>query len=179
MNWLQYAGASAFALTGLLAVLLTPVGVPGAWMVIGIAFTVDATAMAFAGAGPLPFGAGTLVIAIVAAVVGEALEFVASAFGAKAGGASRSGMVGSLLGGVVGVIAGTFLIPVPVIGSVIGALLGVVLGALVGEVAFHGRSTGDAVRPALGAAVGRVVGSLVKLPCALVAWAVLVYDAFF
>ena len=31
------------ALTGLLAVLLTPVGVPGAWMVIGIAFTVDAT----------------------------------------------------------------------------------------------------------------------------------------
>ena len=60
----------------------------------------------------------------------------------------------------------------------VGALAGVALGALVGEIALHGRSARDAVRPALGAAVGRVIGSLAKLPCALVAWIVLVYDAF-
>ena len=87
-------------------------------------------------------------------------------------------MVGSLIGGFVGVVLGTFMIPVPLIGSIIGALAGVVLGAVVGEMAVHGRSIGDTVRPAAGAAIGRVLGSLAKLPCAFIAWAALSYDAF-
>jgi hypothetical protein len=178
MIWLHYAGAVAFALSGLVSVLLTPLGVPGAWMILGIAGTVDVTAMLFASQDPLPFGLRALAIALAAATLGEILEFVAGALGAKAGGASRAGMAGSLVGGVVGVIAGTLLIPVPVIGSIVGALAGVALGAAVGEIVFHGRTAHAAVRPALGAAVGRVIGSLAKLPCALVAWMVLVYDAF-
>lgn len=178
MIWLHYAGAVGFALSGLLGVLLTPAGVPGAWMIIGIAGTMDVTAMLFGSAEPLPFGLRALAIAIAAAAVGEMLEFVAGALGAKAGGASRAGMIGSMVGGVVGVIVGTLVIPVPIVGSIVGALAGVALGALVGEIALHGRSARDAVRPALGAAVGRVIGSLAKLPCALVAWIVLVYDAF-
>lgn len=175
---LEYAGAAVFALVGLIAVVLTPVGVPGAWMMVGVAGTVDVTAMLFGGAKPLPFGVTSIVVALAAATAGEVLEFVAAAMGAKAGGASRSGMVGSLVGGFVGVIAGTLLVPVPVVGSVVGALVGVVTGALVGEMAFHGRRAGDAVRPAAGAALGRLLGSVAKLPCSMVAWIALVYDAF-
>lgn len=176
---LEYAGAAVFALVGLAAVALTPVGVPGAWMLIGIAASVDVASMLFGGADRvLPFGWTPMLVAVAAAVVGEVLEFVASAMGAKAGGASRSGMVGSLVGGFVGVIAGTILIPVPLAGSMAGALLGVVGGAVVGEMAFHGRQAGQAVRPAAGAALGRLLGSVAKLPCSMVAWGVLVYDAF-
>ena len=178
MIWLHYAGAAGFALSGLLAVLLTPAGVPGAWMIIGIAGSVDVTAMIFGSADPLPFGLRALAIAIAAAAGGEVLEFVAGALGAKAGGASRAGMVGSMVGGVVGVIVGTIVIPVPILGSIVGALVGVAVGALVGEMALQGRSASESLRPALGAAVGRVIGSLAKLPCALVTWIVLVYDAF-
>jgi uncharacterized protein YqgC (DUF456 family) len=177
MMVVQALGAALFALMGLLAVMLTPIGVPGAWMLIGVAGTVDATAMVFE-RGSLPFGAESLAVAVGAAVAGELLEFVAGAMGARAGGASRSGMVGSLVGGFVGVVVGTLAIPLPLVGSIVGALLGVVLGAVVGEMAFHGRALGDTVRPAAGAAIGRVVGSLAKLPCAFIAWAALSYDAF-
>lgn len=178
MNLLQYAGAGIFALIGLIAVVLTPVGVPGAWMLIGLAGTVDVTSMLFGRDDTLPFGVQGLAVAVAAAALGEVLEFVAGALGAKAGGASRAGMVGSMIGGFVGVIAGTLMVPVPVVGSVVGALAGVAVGAAVGEIAFHGRTARDAVRPAAGAAVGRVIGSLAKIPCSLVVWAALVYDAF-
>lgn len=177
MMVMQMVGAALFALIGLLAVALTPVGVPGAWMLIGVAGTVDVTAMMFE-RGSLPFGVQSLAVAVSAAVAGELLEFVAGALGARAGGASRAGMVGSLIGGFVGVVLGTFLIPVPLVGSIVGALAGVVIGAVVGEMVFRGRTLGDTVRPAAGAAIGRVVGSLAKLPCAFIAWAALVYDAF-
>lgn len=178
MTLLQYVGAAIFALVGLVSVVLTPVGVPGTWMLIGVAGTVDVTSMLFGRGDALPFGVQSLAIAVAAAVVGEALEFVAGALGAKAGGASRAGMVGSMVGGFAGVIAGTLLVPVPIVGSIVGALAGVALGAVVGETVFHGRTARDAVRPAAGAAIGRVIGSLSKLPCSLVAWAALVYDAF-
>lgn len=177
MMAVQMVGAALFALIGLLAVVLTPVGVPGAWMLIGVAGTVDVTAMMFE-RGSLPFGVQSLAVAVSAAVAGEVLEFIAGAMGARAGGASRAGMAGSLIGGFVGVVLGTFMIPVPLIGSIIGALAGVVLGAVAGEMLFHGRTIGDTVRPAAGAAIGRVLGSLAKLPCAFIAWAALSYDAF-
>jgi uncharacterized protein YqgC (DUF456 family) len=175
---LHLAGAALFALAGLLGVALTPVGVPGAWMLIGLAGTVDVTAMLFGRGEPLPFGVQSLAIAVVAAVAGEVIEFIAGALGAKAGGASRSGVVGSMIGGFIGVVAGTLLVPVPIVGSIVGALAGVAIGAAIGEIVFHGRTARDSVRPAAGAAVGRVIGSLAKLPCSLVAWAALVYDAF-
>jgi uncharacterized protein YqgC (DUF456 family) len=153
--WLQYAGATVFALLGLIFVVLTPIGVPGAWMLIGVAGSVDVTVM-LAGGSSMPYGLTALAVAVAAATLGELLEFVAASLGARAGGASRSGMVG----------------------SVVGALVGVAAGAVIGETAFHGRSAGDAMRPATGAVIGRVIGSLAKLPCALVAWMALVVDAF-
>jgi uncharacterized protein YqgC (DUF456 family) len=61
---------------------------------------------------------------------------------------------------------------------VVGALLGVAAGAVIGETALHGRTAGEAMRPATGAVIGRVLGSLAKLPCALIVWMALVVDAF-
>lgn len=175
--WLEYAGAASFALIGFFGVLVTPLGIPAAWVMIGIAAIADGASMMW-GDGPLPFGLPTLFIAAAAALLGELLEFLAGASGAKAGGASRSGVIGSMVGGLVGVIAGTVFVPAPLIGSIGGALFGVAAGAMAGEMIFRSRTIRDAVRPAIGAAVGRVLGSLVKLPCALITWIVLVRDAF-
>jgi len=177
MIWLHYAGATLFALIGLLAVVLTPIGIPGAWMLVGVAGSIDVAALLF-GKSDLPFSAASLAVALGAAVAGEVLEFLASAMGARAGGASRAGMTGSIIGGFAGVIAGTVMIPIPIMGSVIGALAGVVFGAIAGEMFFHNRTISASIKPAAGAAMGRLLGSLAKLPCALIAWVALVYEAF-
>ena len=57
------------------------------------------------------------------AVAGEAVEFLALHHG-EARGRRRRGAVGALLGGVAGAIAGTLLIPVPIIGTLVGGGLG-------------------------------------------------------
>ena len=70
------------------------------------------------------------------ALVGEVIELLASAAGAAKAGASRRGIVLSVVGSVVGGIFGAFAgAPIPIIGSVVGILLFAGLGALVGAVA--------------------------------------------
>ena len=102
---------------------------------------------------------------------------VAGALGAKAGGASRKGAVGSMIGSIVGLIIGTVLIPIPLAGSAIGAIAGAIVGAIAGE-KMHGREMKNSLKPAAGAAIGRILGALSKAPFALVAWSVLMWDAF-
>lgn len=177
MMWAQYIGASCFAVFGLACVVVTPLGLPGTWIMIGVAGTVDAVVMGMWPAQHIPFGMSALVVAVLAGTAGEALEFVAGALGAKAGGASRKGLVCSMIGSVLGLVIGTFLIPIPLAGSAIGAVAGAVVGAIVGE-KMHGRETKDVLKPAAGAAIGRILGALSKAPFALIAWSVLVWDAF-
>ncbi|MSR33957.1 MAG: DUF456 family protein [Phycisphaerales bacterium] len=177
MMWAQYLGATLFALFGLACVVVTPLGLPGTWIMIGVAGTVDAVMMGLWPMQHIPFGMNALVIAVLAGIAGEALEFVAGALGAKAGGASRKGAVGSMIGSVIGLIIGTILIPIPLVGSAIGAVAGAVVGAIVGE-KIHGREMKDSLKPAAGAAIGRILGALSKAPFALIAWSVLVWDAF-
>ena len=177
MMWAHFMGASCFALFGLLCVVITPLGLPGTWFMIAMAGAVDALVMWIWPTQPVPFGALALVIAVLAGTAGEALEFVAGALGAKAGGASRKGAVGSMIGSIIGLVAGTIFIPSPLAGSAIGAVAGAVGGAIVGE-QIHGREISDSIKPAAGAAIGRILGALSKAPFALIAWCVLTLDAF-
>lgn len=173
----QYICAGCFAVLGMACVVVTPLGLPGTWIMIGVAGATDAVVMWLWPALHMPFGVSALVIAVLAGTAGEIVEFLAGALGAKAGGASRKGAVGSMIGSIVGLIIGTVLIPIPLAGSAIGAIAGAIVGAIAGE-KMHGREMKNSLKPAAGAAIGRILGALSKAPFALVAWSVLMWDAF-
>ena len=86
-----------------------------------------------------------------------AIDYLATAMGAKRVGASRLAVVGAVLG----TFAGLFL------AFPIGLFLGPFVGALVGEL-IHGRQVGQAAKVGLGTWVGIVVGVVLKLGLAFV-----------
>ncbi|HMN95547.1 MAG TPA: DUF456 domain-containing protein [Phycisphaerales bacterium] len=171
--------ATLFALVGALCVLLVAIGLPGTWIMIAIAVVIELIDGLWLdeGGGPT-FAPWVLVTAVAVALLGEVLEFAASALGAKHGGAGRRGMIGSIVGALVGGIVGTFAIPIPIVGSVLGASLGAGFGAMFGELSAQGGSFRGSLRPAQGAAIGRLLGTIAKLPCAALVWVILVVAAF-
>lgn len=171
--------AACFTAFGALCVLLVIAGLPGTWVLIGAAIAIDCLDWLWLPEGaPFTFHPVTIMAAILVGLVGEALEFALSAIGAKRFGASRRGMVGSVIGGVAGAIAGTFLLPLPPLGTLLGAALGTGAGAFIGEMSGGERTLRESARPAMGAVIGRVLGTLAKLPVALVVWIVLAIAAF-
>ena len=164
---------------GVLCVFLVVAGLPGAWLMIVSAILIDCFDWLWlAPDAPLTFHPLTIVAAILVALVGEALEFALSAAGAKRFGASRRGMIGSVIGGVVGAVAGTLFIWIPIVGTLVGALAGTAAGAIIGETSDGKRTMREATQPAVGAVIGRVLGTLAKLPIAVVVWVILAIAAF-
>jgi len=100
------------------------------------------------------------------AVVGEIVEFAASAAGVKKLGGSWLGamlaLVGSVLGSIVGIFGG---IPIPLVGSLVAALLfggiGALAGAIIGET-MRGQSMESSVEIGKAAFWGRLLGTLGK-----------------
>ena len=175
MNWLDLLLAICFLLLGSGCTAIVLIGLPGTWIMIALAFGIALLQRLWAPAGSewlVPWW--VFVVAIVIAIIGEVLEFMAGALGAKKGGASKQGMFGALIGGFAGTILGTFLIPIPIVGSLIGAILGCGVGAVIGELRVSPEvRIQDTLKPATGAVVGRILGALAKLPCAFVVWAML------
>ena len=131
--------------------LIIPLGLPGTWLMLGIA----AVYSAMTGDS---IGWITILLVGVIAVIAEVLEFMlASRFARKYGGSRRAGW-GAIVGGIVGAFVG---VPVPIIGSVIGAFAGSFVGALVFEYTRE-RSHVTATRVAWGALVGRAVATAMK-----------------
>ncbi len=99
---------------------------------------------------------GLLGLTILAHVV----DFVAGAMGAKQFGASKWGVAGAIIGGIVGLFFG---LP--------GLLLGPVLGVLVVEIVVS-RRLGQAARSTGGTILGGLLGLLAKLIIAavMIAW---------
>jgi uncharacterized protein YqgC (DUF456 family) len=159
-----YAGLLVFLNT--LGLILVVVGLPGTW------FMVLATSLvAWLRWNDHMFSPYTLIALAALALVGEVLELVAGAVGSRKAGGTWRGSTGALVFGVVGGIAGTFLIPIPVVGSILGACLGAFGGAMLGEMA-GGRPLSPAVEVGRGAFVGRLLGSLYKLAIGMVIWTV-------
>ena len=166
-----------FTLTAALCALATLLGLPGIWMMIILAGIIDLLdVMVFD--QEISFGWISLLIAILLAALGEFLEFLAGAAGAKAGGANRRGIVGALFGGFFGGILGTFFIPIPLVGTFVGAAIGAGLGAFLGEITKSGATISGSLKPAGGAAAGRVAGTLSKTVIAAVTWIALSIAAF-
>lgn len=123
------------------------------------------------------FDVWTLVIAALLALLAEGVEFLAAATGARRAGASRSGTLGAMIGGIGGAIAGTFVIPIPVMGSIIGACAGAFTLAALMERS-SGSGTEGAIKVGRGAALGHLFGMSVKLAVGVAVWLLLAVAAF-
>ena len=185
MEWLQYVIAVVFFLLGGVCVVLVVVQLPGTWMLLGLAAIVE-----YADAVYLPegeqqtFGLWVLVGCLAIAVIGEIIEFIAGAAGAKKGGSSTRGMVGALIGGIAGIFLFAPLFSVvPFLGTLFGAFFGAVLGtfvgAIIGELTAEQSTIKGSMKPAIGATIGRVLGTMGKIGIALAMWMTLSVDAFF
>ena len=181
MEWLAYLTAFLFVLLGVGCLALVVIQLPGGWLLLalalGIEFLLDP--LYLSEERSVTFPAWTLWTSFLLLLLGEAIEFGASALGAKQGGATRRGMIGSLVGGLAGAFLLTPVIPIPIVGTLVGAILGTFLGAMVGETTGYEPSTfSGSIKPAVGATVGRVLGSVSKLGIALVLWIMLSVAAF-
>lgn len=141
------------ALVLLACLVLVPVGLPGLWVMLGVAFVFDRIV-----AEPR-IGIWAILVGVAIAAAAEVLEFILSSRYARMYGGSRRAEWGAILGGIVGAVAG---FPVPVIGSVIGAFIGSFIGALVGELS-RGSSSRVSGKAAWGAFLGRIVATVAKI----------------
>ena len=180
MDWLTLLVALVFTLLGLGCLVLVVVGLPGTWILIGLAVGVEMLDRHYLdGASSETFGWWSIGACAALALVGEALEAGAGAAGTKAGGGSRRGMAGAMIGGLVGAVVFTPLIPIPVLGTLIGALVGTFAGALIAERTAHEPpDTQSTLKAAGGATVGRLLGTLSKTMIAATVWVVLSVGAF-
>ena len=99
-------------------------------------------------------GAGTLALLAALALLTYAVDFAASALGAKRFGASKRAVIGAAVGAVVGLFFG---LP--------GILFGPFIGAVIGELTAQ-RGLSDAGRAGVGATLGLVLGVAAKLTLA-------------
>ena len=162
----MYVALLAIALV--LSLLLVPLGLPGLWVMLGVAFAYDMLV------GGAPIGLGVISVALVLAVVAEVIEFVLGGRVARRFGGSRRAEWGAIGGGLVGAFVG---VPVPIVGPMIGAFVGAFAGALAGELSVR-REIGGSTRVAIGALVGRAMAVAVKVAIGCMIAALLVWAAW-
>ena len=106
---------------------------------------------------------------LAVALIGEALEFAASAVGTSRLGGSKRGVVLSILGSITGAIVGLSLgTVVPIVGNVIASLLlgasGAFAGAILGE-RWAGKDWNASIEIGGAAFWGRLLGTVGKAVC--------------
>ena len=178
MNPMVYVFASLLLLGNFGAWILTVLSGPGNWLILifsGIylyflpaEYSPRLTLWGFGIAGGL-------------AIIGELIEFAASAAGAAKQGGSRRGMAFSILGAGVGSVTGAILgMPIPIIGSLVAAVLGGALGAFTG--AYLGekdRLQNERIAIGRGALIGRLLGTVGKLTMGMIMLVIITLDSFF
>lgn len=98
------------------------------------------------------YGLTTMVVTGLIVVLSLAVDQLASAMGAKKFGATRAGMIGSVVGALLGVI---FF-------NIIGLILGTFIGAAAFEMLFARQDLKNSLASGAGALVGFLAGSLFK-----------------
>ena len=143
---------------------------PGNWLMI-------ITTILFALWQKNIFSVYTIITAIVLAIIGEILEFIAGAAGAKAAGGGKKAMAAAVLGAIVGAIVGTVLIPVPIFGTLLGSAIGAGLAALFVEKK-GGKELTQSLKTAAGAGIGRIFAVGAKIFIGVVIWLLFTIAAF-
>lgn len=134
------------------------VGLPGTWVVLGSVIVYGLLT------GWEAVGLTLVLALLILAVLGEVLEFFASAVGARRFGASKGATVTAIVAVIPGAILGSMVLPI--IGTIVGALAGAFLGASLWELA-HQRPGPDAWRAGFGALLGRSGAVVAKVLIAL------------
>ena len=147
-------------------------GMPGNWAIV---------AMAGASLWFIPENRAThifwpgFIAILLAAALGELLEFVAGALGASRVGGSKRGtvlaMFGSIGGALIGLVFGN-LIPIPIVGPVIASLLLGATGAFGGAIAgerWAGKDWDSSIEVGNAAFWGRLLGTIGKAVCGTIA----------
>ena len=152
-----------FILAAVTAWLVTIVGMPGTWIMLGLAVLFH---FLIPDASRAAIGWPALITMAVLAGLGELLEFLASAMGVAKAGGSRRGAVLALAGSFIGAIIGAFIgIPIPFIGPLVAVVffsgLGALAGAFVGEFS-HGKQMQQSFQIGRAAFWGRILGTLSK-----------------
>ena len=155
----------------LIGMVLAVMTLPGLWLML-------AAAAGYAWLTHWHYiGWKTLLALLVIAGLGEAVELAFSASGAKQSGGTRRGAWGALIGGVLGGLFLTALVPIPIIGTLIGVCLGTFLGAMIGELS-GGREAMDSAFVGVGAAKGRLMGTLAKVALGGIMFAMILVVGF-
>ncbi len=168
---MELTASILITLGAVMGVLLTVLTLPGTWIAVMIASACVLWR-------PDSMHWGYLLAGVGLCVLGELVEFLASAAGATKAGGTKAGAIGSIAGGLLGAIFGTVLLPIPIIGTIAGAAIGAGIGAIVGERGHSKRSWNESVRVGQGAAVGRLVSVVIKSAVAGVLGVVLVIGAW-
>jgi uncharacterized protein len=161
--------AVLLGITCIAAWSLNLVSLPGNWVAV-------AALALYVWLGPqtgrAEIGIPVLGIVFAVAMVGEVIEFMAAALGAKRAGASRRSTLFALMGSMIGAIVGAFVgIPIPAFGSILAAILfggaGATIGAVYGEWS-DGRPWRESWAVGHAAFWGRTFGMLGKLAAGIV-----------
>lgn len=180
MDWPTYLVAALFSIVALACLGLIPLGLPGLWIMIGLALLVQLLeTVPFTTAASIHFGWPLIGVCLAIATAAEVAEALAGAAGTKLGGGTRRGMVGAFIGGIVGAIFLTPVVPIPIVGTLVGGVLGSFVGAWIGEASAERALHPDKkLRAAFGAAAGKLAGTFGKLAAGVVVWLLLAWGAF-
>jgi uncharacterized protein YqgC (DUF456 family) len=170
---IEYAWALLLVVTLAAGWMLTLFAMPGNWLMVAAA-ALYAWLMPPESRTDLHWWA--VIALLVLAIIGEILEFIAAALGARRGGGSKRGAVLAVLLSIPGAMIGAAIgVPVPVVGSIIGVVLFAGLGALAGAMLgehWKGRTFDESWQIGQGAFWGRILGSLAKVTIASIMLAV-------
>jgi hypothetical protein len=156
----EWAGVAVVVVVCLVSVVMAALRLPGTWLIV-------ATAGVFGWAtGWNSISGGTIILLTIAAVVAELAELLASAVTVRHAGASRRASWGSLIGGFLGMIFLSFLVPIPLLGTIVGALLGCIAGAVIAEMS-TGRALDQGTKVGMFSALGFALGSAAKTAIAV------------
>lgn len=138
--------------------LLTVIGLPGNWLIfftaLGYGFYYDFTG----------FTVNLVLLLLGLLLVGEIVEFIAGALGARKQKASTLATVAAFIGGITGAVAGTAVLPI--IGSLLGAFAGAFGASYLAEYLITGNRD-QSHRVAKSVLIGQVAGMVVKMAIAI------------
>lgn len=119
--------------------------------------------------GVATVGMTTLILMGVATALSFVLDLIASLYGAKWFGASRPGIIGSAVGGLIGL----FFLNIP------GLFFGTFVGAVAGEYFLSKKSLREGLLSGVGGVLGFLVGSIFKFIIAFVMMIVFAFRIWF
>jgi uncharacterized protein YqgC (DUF456 family) len=155
---LQIVSNTLFFLGLVTGIIVIPFGLPGTFVIAGLAL-VHGLLTAF-----VPLTVAFIVILFGLAILGEVIEFSLGAVAAKKFGGSKYAMWGAIIGGILGALFATGMMPI--VGTLIGAFLGAFAGAFLLEY-FHIHDFDSALKAGFGAFLGAVSGKLMKITLAI------------